>query len=252
MTQDKETAFVVGGSGAIGHVIVARLMEHGLDVVAVGRSQVGLEALAAQCPGVRTLVADLSQDSAIERIRGAAGASPVRVVVHAPGLPVRGGVTDAAPGAIAEAVNIKCGGMLRLVRGVEDKLRRGSRLVAIGGHYGFEPSAYAVGPGVANAALPSLMRQLNLAYGARGITAHLIAPGPADTERLRKIATTRAERTGKTVDAVLEDMRNESAIKAFVTPGQVAWMVVTLLAPEADALCGSSIYFDAGRRKGLP
>lgn len=247
-----EKAFVVGGSGAIGRVVVARLIEHGLEVVAVGRSQDALDALAAQCPAVQTLVADLSQDSAIERIRNAAGNSTVRVVVHAPGLPVRGGVTDAEPGAIAEAVNIKCGGMLRLVRGVEANLQRGSRLVAIGGHYGFEPSAYAVGPGVANAALPSLMRQLNLAYGEKGITANLIAPGPADTERLRKIAATRAERAGKSVEAVLEDMRNESAIKAFVTPEQVAWMIVTLLAPEADALCGSAIYFDAGRRKGLP
>ncbi|MDN5863292.1 MAG: SDR family oxidoreductase, partial [Salinisphaera sp.] len=103
-----------------------------------------------------------------------------------------------------------------------------------------------------NAALPSLMRQLNLAYGEKGITANLLAPGPADTERLRKIAATRAERAGKSLEAVLEDMRNESAIKAFVTPEQVAWMVVTLLAPEADALCGSAVYLDAGRRKGLP
>lgn len=248
----KELAFVVGGSGSIGRVIVARLLEYGLDVVAVGRSQAALEALAQECPGVQTLAADLSEDTAIADIKKAAGDAVVRTVVHAPGLPVRGGITDAEPGAIAEAVNIKCGGMLRLVRGVENNLLRGSRLLAIGGHYGFEPTAYAVGPGVANAALPSLMRQLNLAYGEKGITANLLAPGPADTERLRKIAATRAERAGKSLEAVLEEMRNESAIKAFVTPEQVAWMVVTLLAPEADALCGSAVYLDAGRRKGLP
>lgn len=251
-TAARELAFVVGGSGAIGSAIVARLLDNSLDVVAVGRSQAALDNLVQRCPGARGLVADMSDDSAIARIRGAASNTVVRVVVHAPGLPVTGGVTDAEPGAIAEAVNIKCGGMVRLVRGVEDNLARGSRLLAIGGHYGFEPTAYAMGPGVANAALPSLMRQLNLAYGEKGITANLLAPGPADTDRLRNVAAKRAERAGKSLEDVLDDMRNESAIKAFTTPEQVAWMVVNMLAPEADALAGSSLMLDAGRRKGLP
>jgi 4-hydroxy-2-oxovalerate/4-hydroxy-2-oxohexanoate aldolase len=51
-----------------------------------------------------------------------------------------------------------------------------SRIVAIAGHYGLEPTAYAAAAGVANAALLNVMRQLSLAYGPRGVTAHLIAP----------------------------------------------------------------------------
>ena len=248
----KELAVVVGGSGSIGSVIVEKLLAQGLDVICVGRSADAMDKLKLRCPDVRPVIADISDDSSIELIREAVAQQTVRVVVHGPGLPVAGGIADAPPGAIAEAVNIKCGGMLRLVRAVEDSLVRGSRLLAIGGHYGFEPTVYAMGPGIANAALPSLMRQLNMAYGARGITANLLAPGPADTERLHKVAAGRAQRDGIPQEQMLDQMRSESALKSFITPEQVAWVVVTMLAPEADILSGSTVFMDGGRRKGLP
>ena len=47
-------------------------------------------------------------------------------------------------------------------------------------------------------------------------------------------------------------MRAESSIGAFTTPAQVAWAVALLLAPEADAMTGSTFMLDAGRRRGLP
>src|SRR3546814_4816562 len=77
------------------------------------------------------------------------------MVVHAPGVPVAGGVLEVSTDAINACCNIKAAGFLRLVRAADSALRRGSRLVAIGGHYGFEPSAYAATAGVGNAALRS-------------------------------------------------------------------------------------------------
>ena len=142
--------------------------------------------------------------------------------------------------------------MLRLVRAVDARLVRQSRLIAIGGHYGFEPSAYAATAGVCNAALSNLIRQMSWAYGPRGITSHLIAPGPADTDRLRRVAAARGARDGMDTDDVLDQMKQESAIGAFTTVEQIAWAVETLLAPEADAMAGGTLFMDAGRRKGLP
>ena len=125
-------------------------------------------------------------------------------------------------------------------------------MVAIGGHYGFEPSAYAATAGVANAALANLVRQLSWAYGERGVTAHLLAPGPADTPRLHRVAEQRGARAGLNAQAALREMRAESAIGEFTTLEQVAWGIELLLAPEADALAGSTLFMDAGRRKGMP
>jgi NAD(P)-dependent dehydrogenase (short-subunit alcohol dehydrogenase family) len=163
-----------------------------------------------------------------------------------------GGVLEAPTAALVQAVDIKVGGLVRLVRAVEPALRRQSRIVAIGGHYGFEPSAYAATAGVANAALANLVRQYSWALGERGITAHLVAPGPADTERLHRVAAARGARDGQSTAEVLEAMRAESAIGAFTTPGQIAWAIALLCDPQADALAGGTLFMDAGRRKGLP
>lgn len=246
-----ELAVMVGATGAFGNAIVERLLGAGLDVVAVARSAASLSELQARHPGVIPCAADIGADEAIEAIRAVVD-RPVRMVVHGPGLAVAGGVLTAPTGAVVDAVNIKVGGMLRLVRAVDAQLQPHSRLVAIGGHYGFEPTAYAAAAGVGNAALVNLMRQLSLAYGERGITAHLLAPGPADTERLHRVAADRAALRGVDLAHILDEMKAESSLKAFTTADQVAWAVSMLLAPQADALTGSSLMLDAGRRRGLP
>ena len=244
-------AVVVGATGAFGQAIVARLTGTGLRVLAVARSAESLQDLVATNPSVSACVADISSDTAIEAIAAAID-EPVRMVVHGPGVAVAGGVLTAPTSALVDAVNIKAGGLLRLVRAVDRHLAKGSRIVAIGGHYGLEPTAYAAAAGIANAALVNLVRQLSLAYGERGITAHLVAPGPADTERLRRVAADRAAQRGITVEQVLDGMLDESSIHAFVTPDQVAWSIALLLAPEADAMTGATLMLDAGRRRGLP
>jgi NAD(P)-dependent dehydrogenase (short-subunit alcohol dehydrogenase family) len=247
-----EHAVVVGASGSLGSHIVDTLIGAGKHVLGIARSHDSLAALTAKhASGFTPLVADLGVDNSIDIVRSALS-RPVAMVVHAPGVPVAGGIASADPSLLIEACNIKVGGFVRLVRAAEPMLRAKSRLVAIGGHYGFEPTAYAATAGVANAALANVVRQISWAYGPKGITAHLVAPGPADTERLHRVAETRAASSGMTVDDVLAEMRSESAIGALVEPAQVAWAVRLLLDPEADALAGSSLMLDAGRRRGLP
>jgi NAD(P)-dependent dehydrogenase (short-subunit alcohol dehydrogenase family) len=254
MSKNKEIVVIVGATGSIGRIICQRLVARGLQVVAVARSAEKLTELAKRMPGVRACEADIADDRAVGVIGTAVQAldAPVRMVIQGAGVATAGGVIAVPTAALVDAVNIKVCGLLRLVRAVDKHLVRGSRLVAIGGHYGMEPSAYAATAGVANAALANLVRQVSWAYGTRGITAHLVAPGPADTERLRRVATDRGAREGVGVDAVLDQMRSESAISAFTTPEQIAWAMDLLLAPEADALAGGTLFMDAGRRKGLP
>ena len=269
----RELAVLVGASGAFGAAITRRLLGAGLDVVAVGRRAGALDELRmrlrdevgaagdggtdspttghAAAGELIACAADIGDDAAIDAIRASLD-RPVRMLVHGPGVAVAGGILDAPTSALVDAVNLKCGGLIRLVRAADDRLARGARIVAIGGHYGFEPSAYAAAPGIANAALVNLVRQLSLVYGGRGITAHLVAPGPADTERLRRVATERARQRGIALDDVLDEMRAESSTASFTTPEQVAWAVAMLLDPAADAMTGSTLMLDSGRRRGLP
>ena len=251
VVQRSQCAIVVGATGAFGQHIVRGLAAQGLEVLAVARRAESLHELVSRCEGVRACQADMDSDEAIATL-AASIRWPVRMVVHGPGVTVAGGILDAPTATMTAAVNTKVGGLLRLVRAADAHLQRGSRIVAIGGHYGLEPTAYAASAGVANAALVNVVRQLSLALGSRGITAHTIVPGPANTERLHKVAATRAAQRGVSVEAVLEELKAESSIGELTTPEQVAWAVEMLLDPRADAMTGSSFMLDSGRRRGLP
>ena len=195
--------------------------------------------------------ADIGSDDAVAAVAAAVGDRPVRMVVQAAGLPAAGPLATIEPDALGRAVALKCGGLLRLVRAVDGHLQPGARVVALGGHYGIEPAPYACAAGVTNAALANLVRQLATAYGPRGVTAHLVAPGPADTPRLRALSRQAAETRGVPVDTVLAERAAESPLGRLVTPAEVAWAVATLLAPEAAALDGSALSLDVGARRGI-
>jgi NAD(P)-dependent dehydrogenase (short-subunit alcohol dehydrogenase family) len=152
---------------------------------------------------------------------------------------------------VTRAVDLKVDGLVRLVRATSDRLVDGSRVVAVGGHYGSEPSPNAPLAGVTNAALANLVRQLADQLGPRGVTVHLVAPGPVDTDRLRRIAAAGAAGRGLTPEAILDEYRAASPLGRLTTVEQVAWTVGCLLDPEAAALTGSTLALDAGRRRGI-
>lgn len=130
-------------------------------------------------------------------------------------------------------------------------MHEGSRIVALGGYHGFEPDPTATSPGVTNAAMANLIRQLSVRYGKRGISVHLVSPGPVDTPRIRKLAADAARITGETAEQALDGWRAESSFGKLISVEQVAWAVALLLDKEADALHGSVIHLDGGRRKGI-
>ncbi|MFN8196373.1 MAG: SDR family oxidoreductase [Nocardioidaceae bacterium] len=245
-----ELAVVVGATGAVGSRVVARLTGRGLPVVAVARSAAALEALAAADPLVRPCVADIGGDDAVDAIAAAVDA-PVRLALFSAGLAVTGSADSIRPSDLAVAASVKVAGVLRLLHGCRDRLVEGSRFVAVAGSLGFEPGPLDAAPGTANAALANLMRQLSQLWGPRGVTVHTIAPGPLDTPRLRAFAATRAAESGRDEAEVLAEYAAKTSLGRLPTADEVAWLVETLLAPEAAALHGSVLAPDGGAHRSI-
>lgn len=243
-------AVVVGAGGTLGGAVARRLLAHGVPVVAVGRDEEKLQALAAESPLVRVCPADVSEDGCIDTI-SAAIRGPVRMAFMGAGLPVRGSADTIEPGMVGVGMNVKLGGLLRLLRATREHFVPGSRIVALTGYLGAEPNGDELGPGVVNAALHNLMRQLSYRYGGRGVTVHAVSPGPIDSARLRRIAGARAEESGQTVDEFLAGYRAESSLGVLIEVEQVAWAVELLLDRRADALHGSTLALDGGRRRSI-
>ena len=246
----QEVAVVAGATGSLGGAITRKLADRGLNVFALARNEAKLEELAASNTRITPVVADMAENSVMDTIQGAVN-GPVRMVVQAVGLPIR--PKDAAfdPDSLGRAVNIKVGGLMRMVTALEDNLQAGSRVVVLGGYHGFEPDPTAIGPGVTNAALANLVRILSHGLGEKGVSIHMLSPGPVDTTRIRKLADDASRMRGIPAEEILEEWRNESSLAQLITTDQVAWAVALLLDPEATALHGSVIHMDGGRRKGI-
>jgi NAD(P)-dependent dehydrogenase (short-subunit alcohol dehydrogenase family) len=246
-----EYAVVTGATGALGSAIVACLRSAGLQVVAVARSRPDLERLASGDDGVVPVAADLADDAATASLAAALDGH-VRIAVHAAGLPPSGTVETLTASELTRGMDVKIGGLLRLLRAVEPHLGDGSRIVVLGGHYGYEPSPAAPLAGMVNAALSNLMRALADHWGPRGVTVHLIAPGPVESPRMQAIAErTAGRRGGVTAEDVLDEYRAGSPLGRLTTIEEVAWAVGILLAPEASALHGATLSLDLGRRRGI-
>jgi len=250
IVQDGEVAVVVGATGAMGAAMTARLLDHGLTVVAVARTEEAVTGLAASTDRVVPCVADIATNESIGTIATAV-TGPVRMALFAAGLPVRGSVETIDPDLFATGANIKIGGMVRLVNAVRDHLTKGSRIVALAGSLGLEPSAGEAGPGAINAGLFNLMRQYSLIYGPRGVTTHTISPGPADTPRLRRIVAAVAEERGVGFDKVWSEYEARNSLRRFPQVEEIAWVIDVLLSPQADLMHGSVLKLDGGASRGI-
>lgn len=236
---------VSGATGALGSAIVADLSTRNVPVIAIARSTKALIGLGEQFSNVQLLACDLSMEAPDFRN------TRISAVVHAAGANFGGGVHDVDYGAILSGIELKVNGLLRLVRSAEGLLEDGGRIIALGGNLGLDPVPGATVPGVVNAALANLIRQLNRAYASRGISSHLIAPGPVDTERLRQRAADEARHEGSTPTDVFGRYASSSPFSRLTTPAEIAWAVKLLLEPEAVALAGSTLLLDSGLRTSI-
>jgi len=93
---------------------------------------------------------------------------------------------------------------------------------------------------------------LSRSLGGRGVTAHMVAPGPVWTERLRTLLADAAAARGVSEEVVLAEFEDRSPIRHLVTIEEVGWAVETLLAPEARSLAGGTLLLDSGQRTAIP
>mgnify|MGYP001821287751 CR=1 FL=1 len=247
-------AVVAGATGALGSAIVARLVARGLRVVAIARTADALDGLATD-DRVIPLAGDLTDDGLTTRLAQRLDEldEPVRMLVQAAGLPGSGNVDTITAAEITAGLDAKIGGFVRLIRGAQHRFVDGSRIVVLGGHYGYEPSPAAPLAGMANAALGNFVRALSDRWGPDGVTVHMVAPGPVESPRMRAIAARTADRRGDgtTAEQVLDDYRDGSPLGRLTTIDEVAWAVGILLDPEASGLHGATLSLDLGRRRGI-
>jgi NAD(P)-dependent dehydrogenase (short-subunit alcohol dehydrogenase family) len=179
-------AIVVGAAGELGGATVATLVDRGMTVVAVDRSESGLGGLPDT---VAREVVDATDPSAaipmVERIVRQVGSPDV--LVNTIGAFQTGDALTATPDQLHQMIDINLGSALWLSQAVAPHMQQSGSgaIVHIAARPGIEPSAGMAAYSASKAALVHLIRILDVELRPAGIRVNGIAPQLLDTAYAR-------------------------------------------------------------------
>jgi 3-oxoacyl-[acyl-carrier protein] reductase len=253
-------ALVCGASKGLGFGCAQALVREGVHVLIVARGAEALQAAASK------LIADSArQPSAsvqfvaadITTVEGRAAVFAVRqdfdIVVTNAGGPPPGDFRDWDRDAWIKAVDANMLTPIELIKATVDGMaaRGFGRIVNI-------TSSSVKAPidilGLSNGARSGLtgfvagVARTKLA--AQGVTLNNLLPGAFDTDRLRGTMSGAAQKTGQSLEAVMDARRKNIPAKRFGTPDEFGAICAFLCSVQAGYMTGQNVLADGGAYPG--
>lgn len=230
---------VLGATGGIGSACVAALAGSVERMVVVGRDPARLDAArAAAGAGAVAVAADLGDAAgrtAIVEAVAAAGA-PLRWVVAASGMPLRGALSEIDPAAIAETFQANLVGPVLLLRALADcAWSNPASVVVVGSISATRALARRSIYGASKAGIEHFAMALGAEWAPRGIRVNVVAPGVIATPFLGP-----------------DQQRLETWVRERVPSGrtgtaaEVAHVVRYLVLEAPDYIVGARLAIDGG------
>lgn len=134
-------------------------------------------------------------------------------------------------------------GFADLLRLLIPHIPAGGRIVVVSGSDSWVGVANHGLIGAAKAALESLVRNLAIELGPRGITANAVLPGPTSTESFQYAIDHGPE-------SLSEELLRSIPLGRFAEPEDVAAVIAFLCSPSARYVSGTSLPVDGGQLAG--
>lgn len=234
-----ERVLVTGGGSGIGQATVARLRGQGASVVAV---DMGFPDGVPD--GTHTIVADVSDaaamSSAVTEAVGVLGR--LSGVVCAAGIAPRGTVETVSLADWDKIIGVNLSGVFYVVREAIPHLRAngGGSIVAVASQLGIAAGRDNAAYCAAKAALIMLMKTISLDFGADGIRANSVCPGPTETAMLRRFFDNPEGERER--DAIIATQLHGRLIQ----PEEIAAAIGFLLSSDSASIFGESLVVDGG------
>jgi 3-oxoacyl-[acyl-carrier protein] reductase len=249
-----KTALVLGAGGGLGSAIAAALAREGARVALADIDKGALErcsgAITKTSGSVMTVPWNLADLSVIDRNVGAIEQSfgPVEILINNTGGPP----PTAASGLDPSIWSVNFQAMVLSVIALTDRVlpvmrvRKWGRVIT-------STSSGVVSPipnlGISNALRLSLVgwsKTLAHEIGGDGVTANIVLPGRIATDRIRFLDGKKAEREGRSTEAVAKDSVRSIPLGRYGRPEEYADVVAFLASDRAAYLTGSVIRVDGG------
>ena len=255
---DGKWALVCAASKGLGKGSAAALVREGVNVVITARGDEVLQATAAELRAlnpavtVKALAGDITTPAG--RAAALAACPQVDILVNNAGGPPPGDFRDWDRDAWIKAIDANMLTPIELIKATVDAMaaRGFGRVVNI-------TSGAVKAPidvlGLSNGArsgltgfVAGLARQTRLA-GAN-VTVNNLLPGVFDTDRVRSTTEGAAARTGKSVEALLEQRRQAIPARRFGTADEFGAFCAFICSAQAGYLTGQNLLLDGGAYAG--
>lgn len=253
-------ALVCGSTQGIGLAIAQQLAKDGFSIILTSRSEDKLQKALATLNVNREqthhyFVSDFTDPTGLKnaidnhiKLNG-----PVHVLINNTGGPKSGPIVDADVSEFLAAFNqhLICNHILMQAVVPGMKAASFGRIINIISTSVKQPLANLGVSNTIRGAVANWSKTLANELGAFGITVNNVLPGATNTQRLTEIAKVKADKTGQSIAAILNEMGQESPAKRIAEPQEVAAAVAFLASSAAAYINGINMPVDGGRTKSL-
>lgn len=248
MTLMKKTILIVGGAGTIGSAVARLASEHGGRVLIWDRDVTAIRDLAAHNKWTLHQV-DVTREeevcAAFNRLV-AAGSLP-DIVVNAAGIFTH--LRPLASLALADFQEVMGTNLASVFLCCREAIRHCGNnlmLINISSSLSQKPIAMAAAYAASKAAIDSLTRSIAIEYGARGVRAVAINPGPVEGRMLDQGLAQMARSLGAPNEVIMEKIIEGLPTGKVVKADEIAALAIFLAGRAADSINGQTINLDGG------
>ena len=238
-----------GGSG-IGTSSRATFAEAGARVFTCDVDEELVDGVAARRPAMSACVADVGREADVDRLfeQALAELGGLDVLVNNAGV---GGpvacVEDVPPDEWRRTLDVNLTGAFLCARRAAPLLKeQGSgSIVNMSSHYGLLRGAVALAlRGQQSGRIIGFTKTIAMELGPFGVRANAIAPGGVEGERLERVIRLESEQRGITCEQLRDDWTRGCSLRTFVTPEDVAAMILFLCSDQGARISGQTIGVD--------
>ena len=236
---------VTGGAKGIGYAVAQDAARQGaavllmdIDEEALAYAESRLKSEGAKVCALKTDVTDMTQIKQ-SVLQGEQELGPVSALVNSAGIAPATQYVDITPGEWDYVMNVNLKSMFLCVQAVIEgmKARKSGSIICISSMAGIAGSENAGAHYCASkAGIIGLVKYLSKAYAKYGITSNVVAPGPVETEMVRKLG-----------EKTKQNMLNNMPMRRLGDPREIAALCTFLCSEKARFITGAVLEASGGQ-----
>lgn len=252
-----QSAVVLGASKGIGAAVASMLLDKGINVVAVSRSERHLRDFASKQRKkkgeLHLFTADTAKKDAARKIYAFTinKFNRVDILFLNSGGPPAGSFLDVTDQELENATQQLFLGQVRLLRLFAKGMiaENYGRIVNLGSSVMLEPSAGMVLSASVRSAFATYCKAASISLAKFGVTLNTISTGGVETKRLTDLFSQIAVQEDKKIEQVISNASASIPIGRFATPEEFVSLILFLFSEEASYITGQTIGIDGGLQK---